>query len=162
VLAAAYSDRALKITLLDDLIAAGRLGKKSGAGFRKFAGTKGKPAADPAFAPFLEKNRIAGRSVSDEEIEDRLFLSMLLEAVRTLEEGIVREPAHIDMGLILGIGFPPFRGGILRWCDAEGAARILERAKKYERLGKRFEPSRMLREMASGGKRFYPVGAAPA
>jgi 3-hydroxyacyl-CoA dehydrogenase/enoyl-CoA hydratase/3-hydroxybutyryl-CoA epimerase/3-hydroxyacyl-CoA dehydrogenase/enoyl-CoA hydratase/3-hydroxybutyryl-CoA epimerase/enoyl-CoA isomerase len=156
VLAAAYSDRALKLTLLDDLIAAGRMGKKSGAGFRKFAGTKGKPADDPTFQPFLDKYRTAKRDVSDQEIEDRLFLSMLLEAVRTLEEGIVREPAHVDMGLILGVGFPPFRGGILRWCDTEGAARLIDRAAKYASLGKRFQPSSLLLEMAKTHKLFYP------
>jgi 3-hydroxyacyl-CoA dehydrogenase / enoyl-CoA hydratase / 3-hydroxybutyryl-CoA epimerase / enoyl-CoA isomerase len=162
VLAAAYSDRALKITLLDDLIAAKRLGKKTGAGFRKFAGTKGKPVDDPTFAPFLEKHRTAKREVTDQEIEDRLFLSMLLEAVRTLEEGIVREPAHVDMGMILGVGFPPFRGGILRWCDAVGAAPLVDRASKYTALGKRFEPSPMLVDMAKTGKKFYPRPAAPA
>jgi 3-hydroxyacyl-CoA dehydrogenase/enoyl-CoA hydratase/3-hydroxybutyryl-CoA epimerase/enoyl-CoA isomerase len=156
VLAAAYSDRALKITLLDDLIAAGRMGKKSGAGFRKFAGTKGKPADDPDFQPFLEKSRTAKRDVSDQEIEDRLFLSMLLEAVRTLEEGIVREPAHVDMGLNLGVGFPPFRGGILRWCDATGAAKLVDRAAKYASLGKRFQPSPLLLDMAKTNKLFYP------
>jgi 3-hydroxyacyl-CoA dehydrogenase/enoyl-CoA hydratase/3-hydroxybutyryl-CoA epimerase/enoyl-CoA isomerase len=156
VLAAAYSDRALKLTLLDDLIAAGRLGKKTGAGFRKFVGTKGKPSDDPAFQPFLDKSRTAKRDVSNEEIEDRLFLSMLLEAVRTLEEGIVREPAHVDMGLILGVGFPPFRGGILRWCDATGAAKLVDRAAKYASLGKRFQPSPLLVDMAKTNKLFYP------
>jgi 3-hydroxyacyl-CoA dehydrogenase / enoyl-CoA hydratase / 3-hydroxybutyryl-CoA epimerase / enoyl-CoA isomerase len=161
VLAAAYSDRALKITLLDDLIAAKRLGKKTGAGFRKFAGTKGKPTEDPAFAPFLEKHRTAKREVSNQEIEDRLFLSMLLEAVRTLEEGIVREPAHVDMGLILGVGFPPFRGGILRWCDTVGAGPLVDRASKYTALGKRFEPSPMLVDMAKTGKKFYPRPTTP-
>ncbi len=156
VLAASYSDRALRLTLLDDLIAAGRLGKKTGAGFRKFVGTKGKPSADPAFQPFLEKSRTAKRDVSDQEIEDRLFLSMLLEAVRTLEEGIVREPAHVDMGLILGVGFPPFRGGILRWCDATGATKLVDRAAKYASLGKRFQPSPLLVDMAKTNKLFYP------
>lgn len=162
VLAAAYSDRALKITLLDDLIAAKRFGKKSGAGFRKFAGAKGKPTDDPAFGVFLEKHRTTKREVTDQEIEDRLFLSMLLEAVRTLEEGIVREPAHVDMGLILGVGFPPFRGGILRWCDAVGAAPLVDRASKYTSLGKRFEPSPLLVDMAKSGKRFYPRPTVPA
>jgi hypothetical protein len=80
--------------------------------------------------------------------------------VRTLEEGIVREPAHVDMGLILGVGFPPFRGGILRWCDAVGAAPLVDRASKYTSLGKRFEPSPMLVEMAKSGKKFYPRPAA--
>jgi 3-hydroxyacyl-CoA dehydrogenase / enoyl-CoA hydratase / 3-hydroxybutyryl-CoA epimerase / enoyl-CoA isomerase len=110
----------------------------------------------------LEKHRTAKRDVSDQEIEDRLFLSMLLEAVRTLEEGIVREPAHVDMGLILGVGFPPFRGGILRWCDTVGAAPLVDRASKYTSLGKRFEPSPMLVDMAKTGKRFYPRPTVPA
>ena len=65
----------------------------------------------------------AKREVRIRKITDRLFLPMLLEATRVLEEGIVREPADVDMGLILGVGFPPFRGGILRWCDRSGQGR---------------------------------------
>jgi 3-hydroxyacyl-CoA dehydrogenase/enoyl-CoA hydratase/3-hydroxybutyryl-CoA epimerase/3-hydroxyacyl-CoA dehydrogenase/enoyl-CoA hydratase/3-hydroxybutyryl-CoA epimerase/enoyl-CoA isomerase len=156
VMIAAYRDRTVETGLLGRLVQAGRLGKKSGSGFRRFVGKKGTPADDPAFATFLETNRRASRAVTDEEIEDRLLLSMLLEAVRTLEEQIVREPAHVDMGLILGIGFPPFRGGLLRWCDNVGAGRMLERIKKYEPLGKRFEPTENFRAMAAGGRRFYP------
>ncbi len=162
VLAAAYSDRALKITLLDDLIAAKRLGKKTAPASASLPARRGSRPTIPTFAPFLEKHRTAKREVTDQEIEDRLFLSMLLEAVRTLEEGIVREPAHVDMGMILGVGFPPFRGGILRWCDAVGAAPLVDRASKYTSLGKRFEPSPMLVDMAKTGKKFYPRPAAPA
>jgi hypothetical protein len=81
---------------------------------------------------------------------------MLLEATRVLEEGIVREPSDVDMGLILGIGFPPYRGGILRWCDAEGAGAILDRLAKYTPLGKRFEPTETLRQQAKTGATFYP------
>jgi hypothetical protein len=60
------------------------------------------------------------------------------------------------MSLILGIGFPPFRGGLLRWADSVGAAKVLEMLKPYEKLGKRFEPSPMLIELARTGKKFYP------
>lgn len=155
VMSAAYSDRTVETHLLADLVQAGRLGKKSGAGFRTYTGKKGTPAADPAFAPFLEKNCIASRSIADEEIEDRLLFAMLLEAVRTLEEQIVREPMHVDMGLILGIGFPPFRGGLLKWCDNVGAAKILERLSKYSQLGKRFEPTEQFVAMARSNKKFY-------
>ena len=70
-----------------------------------------------------------------EEITDRLFLPMLTEASRVLMEGIVREPGDVDMGLILGIGFPPFRGGILRWADTLGLPEVLEKLKKYEHAG---------------------------
>ncbi len=156
VMGAAYSDRALMSPLLLDLVKAGRLGQKAGAGFRKFGGKKGRPEADPAFKPFLAKHRAGEKVPNAEEIQDRLFLPMLLEATRVLEEGIVREPADVDMGLILGIGFPPWRGGILRWCDAEGAAKIMERLSRYEALGKRFEPTETLRRMAQSGELFYP------
>ncbi len=94
--------------------------------------------------------------MSDEEITDRLFLPMLLEATRVLEEGIVREPADVDMGLILGIGFPPFKGGILRWCDSLGAGAVVERLARYASLGKRYEPTETLLRMARKGEAFYP------
>jgi 3-hydroxyacyl-CoA dehydrogenase/enoyl-CoA hydratase/3-hydroxybutyryl-CoA epimerase/3-hydroxyacyl-CoA dehydrogenase/enoyl-CoA hydratase/3-hydroxybutyryl-CoA epimerase/enoyl-CoA isomerase len=156
VMTAAYSDRTVETPLLGQLVQAGRLGKKSGTGFRSFTGKKGTAAPDPDFAPFLEKNRIGSRAISDEEIQDRLLLTMLLESVRILEEHIVREPMHVDMGLILGIGFPPFRGGLLKWCDNTGAAKILERASNYASLGKRFEPTEQFASMARSGKKFYP------
>ena len=90
------------------------------------------------------------------EIVDRLFFPMLLEATRVLEEGIVREPADVDMGLILGIGFPPFRGGILRWCDALGAGVVVERLERFAPLGKRYQPTESLLHPARTGETFYP------
>ncbi|TXT35731.1 MAG: 3-hydroxyacyl-CoA dehydrogenase [Planctomycetota bacterium] len=121
VVSTAYADRAKPTPILGELVKAGRLGNKSGSGFRKL-NKKGKPESDPDFAPFLEKHRTDSRAFTLDEITDRLFLPMLLEATRVLEEGIVAAPHHVDMGLILGIGFPPFRGGILHWCDTEGAS----------------------------------------
>ncbi len=59
------------------------------------------------------------------------------------------------MGLILGIGFPPFRGGILRWADTLGLAEVLKKLKKYEPLGKRFEPTEQIRHLAEQNKCFY-------
>ena len=82
---------------------------------------------------------------------------MLVEATLILEENIVREPGDVDMGLIMGCGFPPFRGGILRWCDTVGAAKIVAKLEKYASLGKRFQPSETLRRMASSGEKFYPA-----
>jgi len=61
----------------------------------------------------------------------------------------------VDMGLILGIGFPTFRGGILRWADNLGLPRVLEMLKKYEHLGERFKPTEMMRKLAATGKGFY-------
>jgi 3-hydroxyacyl-CoA dehydrogenase len=84
-----------------------------------------------------------------------LFLPMLTEASRCLMEGIVRDPGDVDMGLILGIGFPPFRGGILRWADTLGLAKVVEKLKKYEALGKRFEPTEQMKQLAAQGKGFF-------
>jgi 3-hydroxyacyl-CoA dehydrogenase/enoyl-CoA hydratase/3-hydroxybutyryl-CoA epimerase/3-hydroxyacyl-CoA dehydrogenase/enoyl-CoA hydratase/3-hydroxybutyryl-CoA epimerase/enoyl-CoA isomerase len=157
VIAKAYPDRAVPTPILFDLVKAGRLGKKSGAGFRKYTGKGGKPAPDPDFEPILAKHRSGGApTLTEEELTDRLFLPMLLEATRVLEEGIVREAADVDMGLILGIGFPPFRGGILRWADSLGAAKVVEKLEKYRSLGKRFEPTEPLSRMAKAGELFYP------
>jgi 3-hydroxyacyl-CoA dehydrogenase/enoyl-CoA hydratase/3-hydroxybutyryl-CoA epimerase/3-hydroxyacyl-CoA dehydrogenase/enoyl-CoA hydratase/3-hydroxybutyryl-CoA epimerase/enoyl-CoA isomerase len=154
VLAAAYPDRASASTLMRDLVKAGRLGQKSGLGFRKHGGKR--PVADPAFDAILAKHRIDGPRPEAGDLTDRLFLPMLLEATRVLEESIVRDPSDVDMGLILGIGFPPFRGGILRWCDTEGADKIRKRLERFASLGKRFEPTELLKRHAQTGATFYP------
>jgi 3-hydroxyacyl-CoA dehydrogenase/enoyl-CoA hydratase/3-hydroxybutyryl-CoA epimerase/3-hydroxyacyl-CoA dehydrogenase/enoyl-CoA hydratase/3-hydroxybutyryl-CoA epimerase/enoyl-CoA isomerase len=154
----AFADRAATPPpLLQDLVAAGRLGTKSGAGFRKFTGgKKSKPLPDPDVLPFIEKHRLGNKEFKEPEIIDRLFLPMLVEATRILEENIVRDPSDVDMGLILGTGFPPFRGGLLRWADAEGIGNILEKLSKYQSIGKRYEPTAMLLDMAKSNKQFYP------
>jgi 3-hydroxyacyl-CoA dehydrogenase/enoyl-CoA hydratase/3-hydroxybutyryl-CoA epimerase/enoyl-CoA isomerase len=161
VMLKAYPDRAVAVPIVDDLVKAGRLGQKSGAGFRKLD-AKGKPQADPEFAAFLEKHKRGDHVPTAEEATDRMFLAMLVEATRVLEEGIVRDPADVDMGLILGIGFPPFKGGILRWADTVGTAQIVEKLSQYARLGKRFEPTESLKRLAATSGRFYPAPSASA
>ena len=104
----------------------------------------------------IAKHKTGDRTMDEAEITDRLFFPMLLEATRVLEEGIVREPGDVDMGLILGIGFPPFRGGILRWCDTVGAGNIVERLSQFASLGKRYEPTESLLKLAKSGETFYP------
>lgn len=151
----AFADRAKSSRILDELVAAGRLGQKTGAGFYSYAkGSRG--ADDPAFAALLEKCRTGQRTISQEEIIDRLFLPMLTEASRILAEGIVRAPGDVDMGLILGIGFPAWRGGLLRWADSLGLPEVVKKLEKYLPLGKRFEPTEQIRKLAAAAKGFYP------
>ena len=150
----AFADRAKTTTILDELVKAGRLGQKSGAGFYSYAkGSRG--TDDPAFAAILQRCRTGNRNIDSEEITDRLFLPMLVEASRVLTEGIVRDPADVDMGLILGIGFPPFRGGLLRWADSLGMDKVLLNLKRYEPLGPRFHPTEQMRQLAAAGKKFF-------
>lgn len=154
VVNAAYSDRAAETRILEELVKAGRLGQKTGAGFYSYArGSKG--VDDPAFQDILKRCRKGQNTFTDEELTDRLFLPMLAEASRVLAEGIVRSPADVDMGLILGLGFPAFRGGLLRWADTIGLDKILQKMAKYDNLGTRFQPTELMRKLASAGKGLY-------
>jgi len=152
----AFADRAKDTKVLGELVKAGRLGQKSGAGF--YCYTKGSRGIDdPAFAAILDKCRTGKREVSKEEIRDRLFLPMLVEASLVLSEGIVRSPEDVDMGLILGIGFPVQHGGLFHWADTEGLGNVLKTLAKYESLGKRFHPTEAMRQLAAAGKGFFPA-----
>ena len=105
----------------------------------------------------LEKCRTGKRDIGGEEITRSLVPADAGRSEPRLEEGIVREPADVDMGLILGIGFPPQHGGLLRWADTLGLAKILERLAKYESLGKRFQPTEQMRKLAAANKGFFPA-----
>ena len=154
-----YPDRSVPTPMLDDLVKAGRLGQKNGKGFRKY-NAKGKAEADPAVVEILDRHKSGDHVPSESEVTDRLFLAMFLEAARAVEEGIVRTAAEADLGLILGIGFPPFKGGILRWADAEGLPRVLDRIGNYQHLGKRFEAPEIVKKLARDGGTFYPKPAS--
>jgi 3-hydroxyacyl-CoA dehydrogenase len=85
-------------------------------------------------------------------IADRMVLPMVNEAARCLEESVVRSAADLDLALIFGTGFPPFRGGLCRWADHEGLARIVATLERLEgSVGERFQPSAALRATAAAG-----------
>ncbi len=150
----AFASRAKDSRMLDELVKAGRLGQKSGAGFYSYAkGSRG--LDDPAFDAILERCRQGRRAISQEEITDRLFLPMLVEASLILTENIVRDPADVDMGLILGLGFPTFRGGLLRWADTIGLDKTMATMAKYAHLGPRFEPTEQIKRLAAERKGFF-------
>jgi len=80
---------------------------------------------------------------------------MCIEAARCLEDDIVGTPAEVDMGLVYGLGFPPFRGGALRWVDKAGLADFCARADALEALGPLYAPTERMRAMAGDGATFY-------
>ncbi|MFH1765068.1 MAG: enoyl-CoA hydratase-related protein, partial [Gemmatimonadota bacterium] len=93
---------------------------------------------------------------SDSEIRDRLILVMVTEAASILEEGGVSRAGQIDLALIIGAGFPPFRGGLLRYVDHLGLPALVARLRDFaHRYGPRFGPAPLLLELARTGGTFY-------
>ena len=153
VLHDAFGERMTPPSTMAALVKEGRLGRKARKGFYRYD-VKGKPvditvyAAVPGGAtrvPFPE-----------DELRERPVLLFLNEAVRCLEDGILRSARDGDVGAVFGLGFPPFRGGPFRAIDAMGPAELLHRLEHWrERKGPRFEPALLLRRMAERGERFH-------
>jgi 3-hydroxyacyl-CoA dehydrogenase/enoyl-CoA hydratase/3-hydroxybutyryl-CoA epimerase len=141
--------------LLGTLYKEGYYGKKNGKGFYRYQGRNrsGLDASIYSKIPAREGNK---ERIGAEEIVDRAVLMMLIEAALCLEEKIIDTPALLDATLIFGIGFPPFRGGLLRYADKLGAKAIVGRLEEFaKKYGERFTPPRSLLEMAGSGKGFY-------
>ncbi len=162
VLAEGYPDRMGKTyrTAMDVMYEQKRFGQKNGVGFYKYTtDPKGKPikAVDEGTYALIKQVQPDGqKDFSDEEIVDRMMIPMIIETVRCLDEGIVETPAEADMGLIMGVGFPPFRGGALKYADTVGLKAIIEKCAKYAALGKLYEPTESMKKMAAEGKLYYP------
>ena len=83
-------------------------------------------------------------------------MQMLNETARCMEEGIITNPADVDLGVIFGFGFPPFRGGLLREADRVGLATVVEKLEGYaSQYGMRLEPAELLKRMARNGETFH-------
>ncbi|WP_341502621.1 fatty acid oxidation complex subunit alpha FadB [Gallaecimonas sp. GXIMD4217] len=135
-----------------------RFGQKNGHGFYSYSLDKrGKPkkVADEQSYALLAEVCTDRRELDAQEIIDRTMLPMIIETVRCLEEGIIASPAEADMGLIYGLGFPPFRGGVFRYIDTVGLANIIAAADRYAHLGELYQVTDRMREMAAAGQSYY-------
>lgn len=142
----------------DVLFKAERLGQKSGKGFYAYEPDKRgriKKVIDSDVATLLAPVVDAPLEISDEQIIEQLMLSMGLEAVRCLQDNIAANAVDVDMSLIYGVGFPAFRGGILRYLDTIGISAVVQKSEQYSALGGRFVVPEMLLKMADNGESFY-------
>jgi 3-hydroxyacyl-CoA dehydrogenase/enoyl-CoA hydratase/3-hydroxybutyryl-CoA epimerase len=141
--------------LLGLLYKEGYLGKKNGKGFYRYAGRK---RGNPDLSVYSKISTRPGNkeTISSEEIVERTVLLMIKEAALCLEEKIISAPDLLDAALIFGIGFPPFRGGLLKYADKIGSKAVVEKLEGYaKKYGDRFIPPKSLQESAKTGKGFY-------
>ncbi|MEO1024539.1 MAG: 3-hydroxyacyl-CoA dehydrogenase NAD-binding domain-containing protein [Pseudomonadota bacterium] len=130
----------------------GRLGRKSSAGFYVYD-DKGK--RDGLWPGLTEKFSPAEKQPDLTEVQHRLMMAQVLEAVRALEEDVLEDIREGDVGAILGWGFAPWSGGPFSWLDMIGAAHAVEICESLADHGARFDTPALLREMAESGASFY-------
>ncbi|HKB06705.1 MAG TPA: 3-hydroxyacyl-CoA dehydrogenase NAD-binding domain-containing protein [Candidatus Polarisedimenticolia bacterium] len=183
VLSEAFRDRSPRSTALQILKDKGWLGRKSGRGFYLYSsGAADGGAAEKSGAggsgetsgarrrsrrpegPPREVNEAVYGLVSARPrhhldagpTETRLVLPMINEAARCLEGGIVANPSRVDLAMVLGTGFPPFRGGLLRHADTLGLTAVVQGLEALAgRHGQRFLATRLLLELAREGRGFF-------
>jgi len=159
VLARAFPDRMDSAPALETLIAAGRLGRKSGLGFYRHRAGRREPDGQVRTLLQLKRRRQAPKP---ETLSERMVLAMINESARCLEDRVVADAGLVDLAMIFGAGFPPWRGGPLRYADRTGLAKIEPRLKalRAER-GERFAPSALLSRLAAQAGSFTALGPPP-
>ena len=166
-MAEAFGERLAAPPTITKLEASKLLGKKGGRGFYVYDGEE-EPTVNEEIYGLLgaanaserrgsdHKASDHGPTVTREEIQERAIFAMINEAARVVEDGIVAGPGDVDIGMITGTGFPPFRGGLLRYADSLGMDRVLQTLERLSaRYGVRFEPAPLIRERAAAGRGFY-------
>jgi 3-hydroxyacyl-CoA dehydrogenase/enoyl-CoA hydratase/3-hydroxybutyryl-CoA epimerase len=152
ILAASMGDRMAESDMLDNLVKDNRTGKKSGVGFYKYDGKK--RVSDPSIKSYITINE--KKKLNDEDLINRMVYPMINEATRCLEEKIAAWPKDVDLGMIFGTGFAPFRGGLLTYADDEGISKVYETLQALaESDHNRFKSSSALEKIYKSGKGFY-------
>lgn len=145
------ADRMAESDLLSKLLKDGRLGKKANKGFYIYS--TGKKVNDPRVEKLItvkEKTHL-----NDDALVQRMIYPMINEAARCLDEGIAQSARDVDIGMIFGTGFAPFRGGLLCYAEKEGLRKVVEKLSAFkDEFGDRFTPSDSLIKFEQRGK-FY-------
>jgi 3-hydroxyacyl-CoA dehydrogenase/enoyl-CoA hydratase/carnithine racemase len=148
-----------KVHPLTELIyQTGCFGRKTGAGYFDYSGDQ--PVPNPKVVDvvqkYLQDNQISPREMSKDEIIDVMLALGINEAALMIEESICDRPQDMDLALIYGLGFPPYRGGILRYADKWGLKNVCQKLIDLEKqYGPRFKPADLIKDMAETDKTFY-------
>jgi 3-hydroxyacyl-CoA dehydrogenase/enoyl-CoA hydratase/3-hydroxybutyryl-CoA epimerase len=149
-------ERAKPSELSTKLYEAKLLGRKNHRGFYLYD-EKGKVTGkNPDLAKLLSGKKVRRDEM---ELQMRLFLPMVNEAAYIFADRIVDKAATVDIGMIYGTGFPPFRGGLCRWADQEGLDQIAERLNNFSKdvSRERYQIAPFLSMMVADKKKFYDL-----
>ena len=157
ILGDAFGDRMTKSTVVEKLYADGRHGKKNGKGLYQYKDGKRQ-------GPDVSVYRVIGvgspKPADANAVVERMLLAMINEASLILDEKIVASAAELDLAMIMGTGFPPFRGGLMRYADKLGTPYIQARLDELSsRHGRRFVANEPLRRLAQRDGKFYQAYA---
>mmetsp|Transcript_4139 Transcript_4139/g.5322 ORF Transcript_4139/g.5322 Transcript_4139/m.5322 type:complete len:186 (+) Transcript_4139:2170-2727(+) len=142
------------ISLMQNMIGKGWLGKKSGQGFYSYNGKKKTINSD--VKAYLKEFSSRDLGLKEKEIQDRMVSRFVNEAVKCLEDEIIADPVVGDIGLVFGTGFAPFRGGPFRYLDTVGVDKYCDLMNGFaEKYGPQFEPCQLLKDHAASGKKFH-------
>jgi len=138
------------------LVERGCTGQKAGAGVYTYQKGDYTPhhseMAECIIAEVQQQQGLVPRNVPPDEITRRLVLRMVGEAFCVIEEGIVPRRSDVDVAMVLGTGFPDFRGGVLKYAEDIGLDRVQSELEDLRRrLGPRFAPCKLLREITAKG-----------
>ncbi len=156
VLHDAFGERMQPAPTLVALQQTKRLGKKGGVGFYTYEDGREKEVDATVYTELGATVPTVRKEMSSDTIRDRLLLVMINEAALALQDDIVSKAGDVDLGMITGTGFPPFRGGLLRYADTVGLPVILQKLSHYERdKGARYQAAQLIRDRAAAGRGFY-------
>jgi 3-hydroxyacyl-CoA dehydrogenase / enoyl-CoA hydratase / 3-hydroxybutyryl-CoA epimerase len=158
IMAAAFGDRMAPAAIMAPVIASGRKGRKGKAGFYRYESGGARKGPDDSLYAMTRHGTAPRTTLAPEQIVNRAVLPMLNEAVRCLEDGVLRDPRDGDIGAVFGIGFPPFLGGPFRYLDTLGPASVIEQLRALDaQYPGRYTPSELLVRMAERGARFHAL-----
>jgi 3-hydroxyacyl-CoA dehydrogenase/enoyl-CoA hydratase/3-hydroxybutyryl-CoA epimerase len=147
-----YGQRVSAPRLIEKMIAANITGQKLGRGFYEYPHHRPNHEVLPMRAIHRHTH------LSPAELSERMSLLMVNEAARCLEERVADTAADIDLAMVLGTGFAPFRGGPLRYADACGLANVVAALERQARSDVRFVPCALLKQLAASGESFFSKG----
>ncbi len=163
--AAVRKARGVKAPIADAIVAAGRLGQKTGKGYYKYDENRKRmpdPEVEKIILEVAEKMQVRRRKIEDQEILERLLLPMVNEGARILEEGIASRPVDIDVIFVNGFGWPAWRGGPMFWADRMGLKAVRDKLAHYAEATNdpNLKPAALIEQLAKEGGSFATMKGA--